>query len=185
MQHKSTIQTNKKQPRSDVEKVFYKHWMSTLSGAKKPENGNYMTDVIKIRPWVRVWVGRVHIQLHFHFFFLFFLMVLWKKFSPLTKRNYLTFWVFLFPANRTSNADLISFKGLVVIFGDSFCRRVWGVCLSWISRDYFFSLFFPLAAKLIGPQTGCQFLKIVDLFDNVKASKNTLRSGKISDIFAS
>ena len=27
-------------------------------------------------------------------------------------------------------------------------------------------LFFPLATKLIGPKTGCQFLKNVDFFDN-------------------
>ena len=32
------------------------------------------------------------------------------------------------------------------------------MCLSWIGRD-FFSLFFPLAVKLVGPQTGCQFFK--------------------------
>ena len=38
--------------------------------------------------------------------------------------------------------------------------------MSWICIDYFFSLFFPLAAKLIGPKTGCQFLKNVDFFDN-------------------
>ena len=56
-------------------------------------------------------------------------------------------------------------KGPVIIFGDSFCRTVWGVCLSWICIDYFFSLFFPLATKLIGPQTGCQFFKNVDFFD--------------------
>ena len=57
----------------------------------------------------------------------------------------------------------LALKGLIkgpdVIFGDSFCRTVWGVCWSWICVDYFRSLFFPLAAKLIGPQTGCQFLK--------------------------
>ena len=39
-------------------------------------------------------------------------------------------------------------------------------CLSWICIDYFFSLFFPLAAKLIGPKTGCQFQKNVDFFGN-------------------
>ena len=39
-------------------------------------------------------------------------------------------------------------------------------CLSWICRDYFISLFFPLATKLIGPETGCQFFKNVDFFDN-------------------
>ena len=38
--------------------------------------------------------------------------------------------------------------------------------MSWICRDYFFSVFFPLAAKLIGPKTGCQFFKNVDFFDN-------------------
>ena len=37
------------------------------------------------------------------------------------------------------------------------------VCLGFI--DYFF-LFFPLAAKLIVPQTGCQFFKNVDFLDN-------------------
>ena len=36
--------------------------------------------------------------------------------------------------------------------------------MSWICIGYFRSLFFPLAAKLIGPKTGCQFLKNVDFF---------------------
>ena len=53
-------------------------------------------------------------------------------------------------------------KGLVVVFGDGFCRTVRRARLSWICRDYFFSLFFPLAAKLIGPKMGCQFFKNVD-----------------------
>ena len=53
------------------------------------------------------------------------------------------------------------FKGLGVGFGDSFCRTVWGVCLSLIV--YFF--FFPLAVKLIGPRTGCQFFKNCPLKD--------------------
>ena len=38
--------------------------------------------------------------------------------------------------------------------------------MSWICRDYFISLFFSLAAKLIGLETGCQFFKNVDFFDN-------------------
>ena len=38
--------------------------------------------------------------------------------------------------------------------------------MSWICIDYFFSLFFPLAAKLISLQTGCQFLKNVNFLDN-------------------
>ena len=38
------------------------------------------------------------------------------------------------------------------------------ICLGFV--DYFFSLFFPLAAKLIGPQTGYQFFKNVNFFDN-------------------
>ena len=36
--------------------------------------------------------------------------------------------------------------------------------MSWICIDYFRSLFFPLAAKLIGPKTRCQFLKNVYFF---------------------
>ena len=59
-----------------------------------------------------------------------------------------------------------SLKGLVVVFGGGFCRTVWGTCLSWICRDYFFPLFFPLAAKLIGPKMGCQFFTNVDFFDH-------------------
>ena len=38
--------------------------------------------------------------------------------------------------------------------------------MSWICIEYFFSVFFPLAAKLIGPKPGCQFFKNVDFFDN-------------------
>ena len=61
MQHKSTIQTNKKQPRSDVEKVFTNIECIRYRVGKRSENGNYVTDVVKTRPWLRVWVGRVHI----------------------------------------------------------------------------------------------------------------------------
>ena len=38
--------------------------------------------------------------------------------------------------------------------------------MSSICGYYFFSVFFPLAAKLIGPKRGCQFFKNVDFFDN-------------------
>ena len=40
--------------------------------------------------------------------------------------------------------------------------RLWGVCLSWICGEHFF----PLAAKLIGSQTGCQFFKNTEFFAN-------------------
>ena len=39
------------------------------------------------------------------------------------------------------------------------------VCLGFVEIISFL-LFFPLAAKLIGPKTGCQFCKNVDFFDN-------------------
>ena len=68
--------------------------------------------------------------------------------------------------NVNTNWWNMSLKGLAVVFGDNFCMRVWGVCLSWICRDDFFSLCFPLAVKLIGLQTGCQFFKNVHFFDN-------------------
>ena len=38
------------------------------------------------------------------------------------------------------------------------------VCLGFV--DCFFSVFFPLATKLIGPKTGCQFFENVEIFDN-------------------
>ena len=39
-------------------------------------------------------------------------------------------------------------------------------CLFVLDLYRLFSLFFPLAAKLIGPKTGCQFLRNIDFFDN-------------------
>ena len=38
------------------------------------------------------------------------------------------------------------------------------VCLGFVEIISFL-YFFPLAAKLIGPQTGCQFFKNADFFD--------------------
>ena len=55
--------------------------------------------------------------------------------------------------------NYVHLKGEVMVFGDSFCRTVWGTCLSLILLELFFFFFFPLAAKLIGPKTGCQFFK--------------------------
>ena len=49
-------------------------------------------------------------------------------------------------------------KGDSVGFGDSFCRTVWGICLSWFCIDFFFFL----ATKLIGPRMGRQFFKNLD-----------------------
>ena len=39
------------------------------------------------------------------------------------------------------------------------------VCLGFVEIIHFL-YFFPLAAKIIGPQTGCQFFQNVDLFYN-------------------
>ena len=49
-------------------------------------------------------------------------------------------------------------KGLVVVFGGDFCRTVWGACLSWICRDYFFSLFFPLGREAHRSENGVSIL---------------------------
>ena len=53
--------------------------------------------------------------------------------------------------------------------------------LSWICIDYFFSLFFPLAAKLIGPKTGCQFLKNVYFFDNGPLMQRFMGTGLLGN----
>ena len=52
-------------------------------------------------------------------------------------------------------ANRSGLRGVHNVFGDSFCRTVWGVCLDLV--HFFF--FFPLAVKLRGLRTGCQFFK--------------------------
>ena len=49
-------------------------------------------------------------------------------------------------------------KGVKVAFGDSFCRTVWGVCLSWIWSFHFICLYFSLAAKLKRSANGASIL---------------------------
>ena len=51
-------------------------------------------------------------------------------------------------------------KGVSDSFGDRFCRRVLGVCLDFVSYIFFS----PLAAKLVGPRTVCQFFKQCQFF---------------------
>ena len=76
------------------------------------------------------------------------------------------FPTFISPYYRSTKKDkffaITYFEGSIkdhgVGFGDSFCRTVWGVCLSWCCIDSFS----PLAAKLIGPWMRRQFFKNVD-----------------------
>ena len=53
-------------------------------------------------------------------------------------------------------------------FGDRFCRTV---CLSWIRQPFFTLFLFPLAVKLTGLRTGCQFLKNVN-FSGIRPLKS-------------
>ena len=52
--------------------------------------------------------------------------------------------------------------------------------MSWICRDYFFSLLFPLAAKLIGPQTGCHSLKRPIVLATLPLRVNPLESRRVA-----
>ena len=70
------------------------------------------------------------------------------------------------------------FKGEVRLFGDSFCRRVWGTCLSWILLELFF-FFFRLAAKLIGPKILCQFFKNCWFFPGYPLKSMSLFKGEV------
>ena len=56
--------------------------------------------------------------------------------------------------SETHPLHSVAFLRMCVGFGDICCRTVRGVCLDLVEI-----FFFPLAMKLIGPQTGCQFFK--------------------------
>ena len=57
-----------------------------------------------------------------------------------------------------------------------------GQCEVFVCLGFVEIIFFSLAAKLIGPQTGCQSFKNVDFFDNPPLNAMAYGVGKLRPI---